>query len=356
MTIATMIDVDRAWRAVLARDADADGEFVTAVKTTGIYCRPSCPARHPKRENVQFFATNAEAERSGYRACKRCKPNEVHRHTLLVQQVCDEIEARIDAPPTLAELSAATGMSPFHLQRVFKRVMGISPRQYADAKRLERLKLGLRVEHSDVTTAGYDAGYGSSSRLYEHAPRQLGMTPGVYRHGGCGMHVRYSIVDSPLGRLLVGTTERGVCKVSIGDDDDALRATLCQEYPEAELTQDDEINPWVADVLGCLEGRKPRIDLPLDVQATAFQRRVWQELRAIPCGETRSYAEVAVAIGEPKAARAVANACGRNPVAIVVPCHRVVRNDGSLGGYHWGVERKAQLLAQEAALAGTHGE
>jgi AraC family transcriptional regulator of adaptative response/methylated-DNA-[protein]-cysteine methyltransferase len=356
MTIATMIDADRAWSAVLARDTGADGTFVTAVRTTGIYCRPSCPARHPKRENVQFFGSSEEAERSGYRACKRCKPNEVHQHTLLVQQVCDEIDARVDDPPTLAELGKVTGMSPYHLQRVFKRVMGISPRQYADAKRLERLKSGLREEHSDVTTAGYEAGYGSSSRLYEHAPEQLGMTPGTYRRGGRGMHVRYSIVDSPLGRLLVGTTERGVCKLSIGDDDDALRATLRQEYPEAEFSEDDDICPWVAAILSHLEGRQPSIDLPLDVQATAFQRRVWQELRTIPYGQTRSYAEVATAIGEPMAVRAVANACGKNPVAIVVPCHRVVRNDGSLGGYHWGVERKAQLLAQEAALAGAHGE
>jgi AraC family transcriptional regulator of adaptative response/methylated-DNA-[protein]-cysteine methyltransferase len=352
MTMAMLIDADRAWRAVLARDAGADGAFVTAVRTTRIYCRPSCPARHPKRENVQFYASSEEAEQAGYRPCKRCKPNEVHQHTLVVQQVCDEIDARPDEPPTLAELGELTGMSPFHLQRIFKRRLGISPRQYADAKRLERLKSSLREAHSDVTRAGYDAGYGSSSRLYEQAPEQLGMTPGVYRHGGRGMHVRYTIVDSPLGRLLVGTTERGVCKLSIGDDDDVLRETLRDEYPAAELTEDAGISPWVVSIVGHLEGRQPRLDLPLDIQATAFQRRVWQELRAIPYGQTRSYAEVAKAIGEPKAVRAVANACGQNPVAIVVPCHRVVRSDGSLGGYHWGAERKARLLAQEAALAG----
>ena len=250
---------------------------------------------------------------------------------------------------TLDELGEAVGLSPHHLQRVFKRMTGISPRAYADARRLGTLKDGLRTG-DDVTTALYDAGYGSSSRLYERAPSQLGMTPATYRYGGAGMVIGYTIVDSPLGRLLVGATAAGVSAVYLDDDDEVLERTLRGEYPLARITRDDaDLNGWVAAIVAHLAGQFPHLDLPIDVQATAFKRRVWEELRAIPAGAIRSYGEIARGIGQPKAVRAVANACATNPVAIVVPCHRVVRADGTPGGYRWGAERKAALLAREGS-------
>jgi AraC family transcriptional regulator of adaptative response/methylated-DNA-[protein]-cysteine methyltransferase len=340
-------DDETRWRAFEARDTRYDGAFVVAVRTTGIYCRPSCPARRPKRENVRFYPLADAAESAGYRPCRRCRPREVAPQIELARRACEHIDAHLDEPLTLASLGAALDVSPHHLQRTFTRVIGISPREYADARRLELLKTGLR-DGDSVTTAMYDAGYGSSSRLYERAPAQLGMTPGVYRRGGEGMRISYTIVPSPLGRLLVAATGRGVCFISLADADDTLEDALHGEYPAAEIQPDSGgLGTWVRIILDHLAGRQPHLDLPLDIQATAFQRRVWEELRAIPYGSTRSYAEVARAVGQPTAVRAVARACATNPVPLVVPCHRVVREDGSLAGYRWGVERKRALLEYE---------
>ncbi|HZS76596.1 MAG TPA: bifunctional DNA-binding transcriptional regulator/O6-methylguanine-DNA methyltransferase Ada [Ktedonobacteraceae bacterium] len=336
------------WQAVLNRDRSSNGRFVYAVRSTGIYCNPSCSSRKPKREQVVFFARPEEAEEAGFRPCKRCSPKHGDPQLEIVQQTCRYIEEHLEAG--LEELGAQVGLSPFHLQRVFKRVMGISPRQYAEAKRLEQLKEQLK-EGETVTGALYEVGFSSSSRLYERAPEQLGMTPTAYRNGGKGMHIRYTIVDSPLGRLLVGATEKGVCAVCIGDDDAQLEAALKEEYARAEIQRDgenDALSRWVSAIVRHLEGQEPHLDLPIDVQATAFQWRVWQELRNIPYGQTASYSQIAKAMGQPKAVRAVANACANNPVAIVVPCHRVIHSNGRVDGYRWGSERKKKLLEQEA--------
>ena len=343
------VDAAAQWRAVLRRDENLDGAFVYAVRSTGIYCRPSCPSRRPRRENVVFFHRAEEAERAGFRACQRCRPGCQAPRSEAVEQACRYLETHLESTVTLTELGNAVGLSAEHLQRTFKRVLGVSPRQYADARRLARLKTELR-NGRPVTEAMYEAGYGGSSRLYEKAPQQLGMTPGDYRHGGRGMRVRFAVADCALGRLLVAATERGLCQVSLGDSDAELRAGLQSEYPQAELVPDDcGLIEWVNVLLVHLAGRQPRLDLPLDVQATAFQRRVWEELRRIPYGATRSYSEVARSLGAPRAARAVARACATNPVAVVIPCHRVIREDGDLGGYRWGLDRKRGLLAGEAA-------
>lgn len=346
MTTLTLTDTDR-WQAVLRRDRHYDGAFVTAVRTTRIYCRPSCPARHPHRENVTFYACAADAERDGFRPCKRCSPNTQAFEADVAQRACAYMDDHVDDRVTLNHLGTAVGLSPHHLQRVFKRVMGISPRQYAEARRVERLKAGLK-NGGTVTDALYSAGYGSSSRLYERAPEQLGMTPAVYRKGGQGMNIHYTIADSPLGYLLVAATERGVCFVSMGDTPADLEAELRGEFPAAEPERDDDgLGEWVNAILDHLGGQQPHLELPLDVRATAFQRRVWQALQAIPIGETRTYRQIAASIGQPTAARAVGNACATNPVSLVIPCHRAVREDGSLGGYRWGLQRKAALLEQE---------
>jgi AraC family transcriptional regulator of adaptative response/methylated-DNA-[protein]-cysteine methyltransferase len=308
---------------------------------------------------VVFFPLPEAAEQQGFRECKRCKPRTVNSRdprTKAVAQACREIDSRVrdgnDAPVTLLALSAPLRMSPHQLERAFRSVMGITPRQYADAQRMRRLKSQLR-KGDDVTTALYDAGFGSSSRLYERAPSQLGMTPATYRHGGAGMRVNYTIVDSPLGRLLVGATDRGISAVYLGESDARLEAALQKEYPRAEIRRDrNGLAGWVSKILEHLRGREPNLDLPTDVQATAFQRRVWEELRRIPYGTTRTYSQVARAIGQPEAVRAVARACATNPVSVVVPCHRVVRGDGKLAGYRWGVERKQALLEHESLGAG----
>jgi AraC family transcriptional regulator of adaptative response/methylated-DNA-[protein]-cysteine methyltransferase len=353
------------WAAVLARDKNADGRFVYAVRSTGIYCKPSCPSRKPLRENASFFALPAAAEQKGFRACQRCQPRSVRPRdprTQAVARVCAAIDrhlqtghglAAADAPEdfrlTLRSLSSGAGMGPYQLERAFRSVMGISPRQYADARRMHRLKSRLK-KGDDVTTALYDAGFGSSSRLYERAPGHLGMTPATYRQGGAGMKIRYTIASSPLGRLLVGATDRGISAVYLGKDDAPLEAALHDEYPRAEIQRDrNGMEKWVSKILDHLRGHQPNLDLPTDLQATAFQRRVWQELRRIPYGATRTYSQVAKAIGQPRAVRAVARACATNPVSVVVPCHRVVREDGNLAGYRWGLERKRELLAHEAA-------
>jgi len=334
------------WQQVMARDARQDGQFVFAVRTTGIYCRPSCPSRRPRRDSVEFFANPQQAERAGYRACLRCKPTEISaqaRAVIGARQLLDEAEGVM----TLAELSKRVGVSPFHLQRLFKRATGLSPREYQSARRMQQVKHGLR-KGDDVTTALYDAGYGSPSRLYEKSSQQLGMTPGTYRRRGAGMTIRYAIVPSPLGHMMVAATSRGLCAVRFGESAMELEGDLHEEFEAAEISRDDAaLRPYVQPLLANLRGENPTIDLPLDVRATAFQKKVWDELRRIPRGETRSYSEVAHAIGDDKAVRAVARACASNPVAIAVPCHRVVRSDGDISGYRWGVERKKKLLEQE---------
>ncbi len=341
----------RCWRAVLARDARLDGRFVYAVRSTGIYCRPSCPSRRPRRAQAVFYPLPEAAEREGFRPCRRCQPRRAARdpQAELVGRVCRHIDAHLDEPLTLAALAVPAGMRPLRLQRTFRRLMGITPRQYADARRLGSLKKSLQ-EGRDVTTSLYEAGYGSSSRLYERSDAQLGMTPATYRRGGRGMRIGYTVVDCPLGRLLVAATLRGVSAVYLGDSDRPLEAALRREYPQAEIERNTNgLSTWVRALLRHLEGRQPHLDLPTDVQATAFQRRVWEALRAIPHGSTRSYSQIARTLGQPKATRAVARACATNPVSVVVPCHRVVREDGGLGGYRWGLGRKRALLEQERA-------
>jgi AraC family transcriptional regulator of adaptative response/methylated-DNA-[protein]-cysteine methyltransferase len=338
------------WRAVASRDRGFDGRFVFAVRTTGIYCRPSCPARRPRRENVAFFPFPEAAEQAGYRSCRRCRPREtalVDPRAAAVQRICRAIEAAPDASWRLRDVARAARLSPHHAQRTFREVLGVTPRQYADARRLALFKERLK-EGGAVTDATYEAGYGSSSRVYERAPRRLGMTPAAYRRGGRGMRIAFTIAASPLGRLLVGATERGISAVCLGDDDAALEAALRKEYPEADLTRDAGLLAgWVATILRHLRGQEPSLELPLDIRATAFERRVYEELLRIPPGQTRSYGEVARRIGRPSAVRAVARACAANPAALVIPCHRVVAKGGAPRGYRWGVERKIELLARE---------
>ena len=351
---AAALDDERRWQAVQEQDAAFDGAFVLAVRTTGIYCRPTCPARTPKRENVRFLASPEEAERAGFRACKRCRPDSQNGEQAdLVRKTCDYIDSHLGEPPTLAELGVALGMSPSHLQRTFKRLMGISPAQYLRMRRLSLMKAQLK-NGASVTSAMYEAGFGSSSRLYESAQSELGMTPSTYGKRGRGMEIGYVIVDCYLGRLLVAATGRGLCAVNIGDNDEALAAALHADFRLAHIVpqntgarQDSGLERWVRGVLDRLDGQQPHDSLPLDLQATAFQRRVWQELQSIPYGETRTYQEIAERLGNPKAARAVGRACATNPVSIVIPCHRAVGASGSLTGYRWGIERKRALLERE---------
>ena len=348
-----LLDEEQCWQAVLTRNALADGTFVVAVRTTGIYCRPSCPARNPYREHVTFFRLPEEAASAGFRPCRRCHPDQLQQpdpQAELIERVCDYIQTHLDVPLHLADLSQQFHISPYHLQRTFKRIKGITPRQFVESCRLEDFKARLQ-EGETVTDALYNAGYQSSSSLYERAPVQLGMTPTTYRKGGKGMRIGYSIVESRLGFVLVAATERGVTAVRFGDSVETIEADFIREYPKAELTRDDELlRPWVNLLLLSLQGQPSTQQLSLDVHATTFQWKVWQALRAIPVGQTRSYQEIAQAIGQPTAARAVAQACATNPVAVFIPCHRVVRNNGQLGGYHWGIERKQQLLANEHAI------
>ena len=337
------------WNAVASHNRDADGLFVYAVHSTGVYCRPSCPSRRPRRDRVSFYETTADARQAGFRACRRCHPDATDTADPWVDKIrraCVYL-ANVDGHPSLATLAARLGGSPYHLQRNFKRIVGVTPREYADAIRLRKVKRRLR-EGEDVTGAMFDAGYGSSSRFYERAAPKLGMSPSTYRRGGAGMNIQYAIVDSPLGRLLVASTSRGVCAVAMGSSDAELERALAREYPAATIAIDNgALSAWTTAVLAHISGRQPRLDLPLDVQATAFQWQVWQTLAAIPYGETRTYGEVAAAIGRPRAVRAVARACATNPVALAIPCHRVVSADGSTGGYRWGAGRKKTLLQRE---------
>ncbi|MDP6572837.1 MAG: bifunctional DNA-binding transcriptional regulator/O6-methylguanine-DNA methyltransferase Ada [Rhodospirillales bacterium] len=343
-------DEDACWRAVLERDARLDGAFVYAVRSTGIFCRPSCPSRRPRRAQALFFAVPEAAEQAGYRSCKRCRPKAAAAadpRLETVRRVCRAVEDSTESIPTLAALGAALGASPHHLQRQFKAVMGVSPRQYGEALRLGRLKSALR-QGEPVAQALYGAGYGSSSRLYEKAPRHLGMTPASYAKGGKGARIAFTVAASPLGRLLVAATARGVCAVSLGDSDAHLEAELRGDYPAAEVRRDDgALGSEVAAILDHLDGAAPHVDLPLDVRATAFQWQVWARLCAIPRGQTRTYGEIAGALGRPRAARAVGRACATNPVSLIIPCHRAVGGTGALTGYRWGVARKKALLERE---------
>jgi AraC family transcriptional regulator of adaptative response/methylated-DNA-[protein]-cysteine methyltransferase len=341
---------DEFWNAVLSKDRRFDGQFVFAVRSTGIYCRPSCPSRRPKRENVSFFALPAAAESAGFRACLRCHPSDARTtdpQVEMVQQVCRLIEDGDGEAVTLESLSKQVSVSSFHLQRTFKSIMGMSPSEFAETRRVNKFKQSVQAGEK-ITDAIYDAGFGSSSRLYELASSQLGMTPATYGKGGRGAVVRYAIGDSPLGRLLVAATEKGVCSVKLGDSDDVLRTELLHEFSAAEILLDESrLRAALTAVVDHLQDKTPRIDLPLDIRATAFQRQVWEQLRKIPAGETHSYTQVAKSIGQEKAVRAVARACAANPVALVIPCHRVIREDKSLGGYRWGLERKKRLLEKE---------
>lgn len=349
---ATSDTEESSWRAVQDRDARYDGDFVYAVSSTGIYCRPSCPSRRPRRDRVRFFAGPEDAQRAGFRACLRCLPDgraAESDSSELVRLACQHIRESQGRLPTLTELGNAVGVSPSHLQRTFKRTVGITPRQYGAAWRLDRFKSLVR-EDGDVASAIYGAGFGSSSRLYENAERRLGMSPGRYRKGAPGAAIQHTVVDSPLGKLLVAATERGVCSVKLGDSPDALESELLAEFPAAEhRTGDGPIQGWVEAIVEYLKGRQPSLDLPLDVRATAFQSRVWRLLQSIPYGETRTYQQVAQEMGLDRSSRAVGRACASNPTALVVPCHRVLRKDGGLGGYRWGLDRKEALLALEKA-------
>jgi AraC family transcriptional regulator of adaptative response/methylated-DNA-[protein]-cysteine methyltransferase len=344
-----LISEDAAWRAVLARDRSQDGRFVYAVRTTGVYCRPSCPSRRPRRENVSFHATPDEAELAGYRACRRCRPRSLAGTATerAVRRALDFIDAHLDERVTLERLGGEVGVSAFHLQRTFRDRVGLSPRAYQDARRLERLK--GRLQRGDtVGRVTFEAGFGSARGAYAGAAAGLGMTPGAYRRGGRGLEVRYTVLAAPLGRVLVGATSRGVCAVALGDDDAGLEAELLREFPAAALVRDDAaLREWVAPIVAYLETGHPGLALPVELHGTAFQLRVWNALREIPAGETRSYGEVAAAIGRPGAARAVARACAGNRTALVVPCHRVVPAAGGVGGYRWGEERKRALLERE---------
>lgn len=338
------------FQAVSERNADFDGAFVFAVRSTKIYCRPSCPARRPKPENICFYTNFNEAEAAGFRACLRCRPqagaNDLHSE--LIQKVCRLIEENeAETAPSLEELAAEVGISPSHLQRTFKTAIGISPSEYAKAHRVGKFKAHVK-ENGDVTKSMYDAGFNSSSRLYEKAAEEFGMTPATYARGGAGAQIVYTITDCSLGRLLVAATAKGICAVSLGDTGEKLAESLFNEFPNAEITPSDSgLKNYVEEILEHLEGNIASLDLPVDVRATAFQRRVWQELKKIPRGQTRSYKQIAEQIGNAKSVRAVARACATNPVALITPCHRVVGADGALSGYAWGIERKKKLLEKE---------
>jgi AraC family transcriptional regulator of adaptative response/methylated-DNA-[protein]-cysteine methyltransferase len=340
---------EKWWDAVVTRDAGYDGEFFFAVSSTGVYCRPSCAAKRPRRENVTFFRRPEEAEQAGYRACLRCRPKAAGRNpqTEVVRQICRFIEQHLDEPVTLERLAVVSGQSPFHLQRTFKKTLGVTPKAYADSCRMGLLKRNLQAGKS-VTHALYDAGYSSSSRLYERTASQLGMTPDKYRRGAVAAAIRYTCTESPLGRMLVAATEKGICAIQFADTDDELVEGLKREFPFAMRKRDDtSMKSWTNTVLSQISGHKLNRSLPLDIQATAFQKRVWTHLQSLPFGMTQSYGEVAKAIGQPSAARAVARACASNRIAVAIPCHRVVREDGDMGGYRWGVERKKTLLQLE---------
>lgn len=355
---APSVNEAKAWESVLHRDASADDRFLYAVTTTGIYCRPSCPSRRPKRDNVAFFSTAAAAEQAGFRACQRCRPNRAKAPHRAVERAREYIDAHIadlgEERITLELLSDQSGISPYHLQRKFKEIVGLTPAQYIRARKSERLKGELKRGET-VSRATFGAGYGSSSRVYGDSDKRLGMTPATYRRGGAGAHIEYVTARTSLGYLLVGATDRGICAVTLGNDVKTLEIALEREYPAATRTYvshpSSSLQAWVADIIEAVDSDRVRLDIPFDIQASAFQWKVWRELQKIPFGETRSYSEIANAIGSPKAVRAVASACANNRAAVIIPCHRVVRQNGDLGGYRWGLERKQQLIEKERAMS-----
>ena len=340
------------WQATLQRDPRADGKFLFAVRSTHIYCRPSCPARRPLRRNALFFLTPQEAEKNGYRACRRCRPKEQLASIALITEAAKLLaDASEEESLRLDSIARKLGSSPAKLRRAFRRAASLSPREFAQAARLERFKKMLR-DGASITEAIYSCGYGSPSRIYEKTNSQLGMTPAAYRKGGSGMKLGYTIAKSSIGKVLVAATERGISAVYLGEDERLLADALRQEYPRAEIARSAPGNDrWLQEILRRVEGHAPSVELPLDVQATAFQRLVWQELQKIPRGTTRTYTQVARALGKPNSVRAVARACATNPTSIIVPCHRVIRTDGELAGYRWGLQRKERLLEREAARA-----
>jgi AraC family transcriptional regulator of adaptative response/methylated-DNA-[protein]-cysteine methyltransferase len=342
MAIVTHLDPDTAWAAFMRRDRSWDGRVIGAVRTTGIYCKPSCPARRPKREHVEFYACGDEARAAGFRPCLRCKPDEVGRDREAVASAVKLIEQAEEAP-SLAELSEAVGYAPHHFQRLFKRDLGVSPAEYARALRKRRTETALKANER-VTDAVYDAGYQSPSGFYNDAKERLGMTPSAWRDGGRGGTIRWTTFDSPLGQMLIAATSKGICRLTFDDSEASLRRL----FPNATIVKDEgALKDLVEGALAAIERPLAMPDLPIDVAGTAFQEAVWRELRKIPAGETRSYAEIAAAIGAPKAVRAVGSANGDNHICVLIPCHRVIRSDGSLGGYGGGIERKKKLLAAE---------
>lgn len=348
-TDSSITENDPRWQEVLTRDPAADGRFFYSVKTTGVYCRPSCPARTAKPENVRFHLSREDAETAGFRACLRCKPDQPslrQQHTEKVAEICRLLETA-ETEPSLAELAAIAQLSIYHFHRVFKTIAGLTPKAYAAAQRRNRFRNQLTKSPS-VTAAIYDAGYGSSSRFYEQSPQLLGMTPSGYRTGGADSRIRFALGECALGSILVAASEIGICAIALGDDPDLLARELQDRFPHAELIGgDSEFEYWVAKVVGFVEAPGIGLDLPLDMRGTAFQQRVWQTLRQIPVGEKASYTDIARRLGAPNAVRAVAGACAANTLAVAIPCHRVVRSDGGLSGYRWGVERKAELLRRE---------
>ena len=351
-----MLDQEKCWRAVLSKDKSQDGQFYFGVQTTGVYCRPSCPARRPLRKNIRFYESRSEAEQDGLRACRRCRPAAItvaDSNRLRIRRLCEYIRANCQSGESLSldELGRHVGLSPFHLQRTFKEVVGVTPKQFVEACRMEALKSQLRSGDS-VTTAIYEAGFGSASRVYERVDTRLGMTPRQYRAGGDSVSISYVSVSSPLGMMVIGATDRGLCFLQFGDSRELLLNMLRAEYPAASLQETkppypEQLDAWIQSLLRYLRREQIRLDLPLDVRATAFQLKVWKYLQSIPYGEVQSYSEVAAAIGNAGAARAVARACAANRVALVIPCHRVIRGSGELGGYRWGLERKRVLIDSE---------
>jgi AraC family transcriptional regulator, regulatory protein of adaptative response / methylated-DNA-[protein]-cysteine methyltransferase len=348
-----MLNFEECWTAVENRDASADGNFFYGVRTTGVYCRPGCASRRPLRTNTAFFETTAAAEAAGFRACKRCRPADdsaASRHVAAIEKACALLRTS-ESVPSLGELADAACVSRFHFHRVFKQITGVTPRDYARSHRLHRL--GEKLDSGQPIAASiYASGFGSSSRAYEAAPAGLGMTPGARRRKGSGETIRFVTVSTPLGWALVAATARGICMTALSDDRDSLAVTLQQRFPRAELIAEDaQLKGWADRIVRFITAPDQNLDLPLDIRGTAFQARVWRALQKIPLGKTASYTEIAAALGQPKAVRAVAQACAANKLALIVPCHRVIRSDGELGGYRWGLERKRALLERERAAA-----
>lgn len=357
-----MLDQEQCWRAVQQRDGSQDGRFYFGVLTTGVYCRPSCPARAPLRKNVRFYQTPEEAAQRGLRPCLRCRPLATigkDPNANRIQLICRYIERHSDDSLNLEELAGRAKLSPFHFQRSFKTIVGLTPKQFMEAARLKKLKKSLRTS-KNVADAVYDVGFGSSSRVYERADTRLGMTPRQYRRGGEGATITYVTIASPVGPIMIGATDRGLCFLQFGDSSEELLQTLNREYPRAALEPilapfTPDLQKWIDALAQHLAGSQPHLDLPVDIRATAFQMRVWRYLQSIPYGEVESYTEVAEGIGQPKAARAVAQACAKNVVALVIPCHRVIRGTGELGGYRWGLDRKRLLIDRERSSKASAG-